>query len=91
MYIIYYIVGINLITYLFFWMDKVKAKRKSWRISEKTLFILSFIGGSLGGFVAMNQLRHKTQKSEFKNVMYIILTIQLVLIGFITYQLYQNK
>jgi Predicted membrane protein len=65
-YFISYLIAINLITFIFFGIDKVKARKKNWRIPEKTLFILSFIGGSIGALFAMKKFRHKTQKSEFK-------------------------
>ncbi|HEY4540725.1 MAG TPA: DUF1294 domain-containing protein [Faecalibacter sp.] len=87
-YVLYYGLGINLFTYVLFGLDKVKARNKKWRIPENTLFFLSFIGGSIGALLAMKKFRHKTQKSEFKNVIYLILTIQLALLIFILWQLY---
>ncbi|RLZ07772.1 DUF1294 domain-containing protein [Faecalibacter macacae] len=90
-YVIYILIGINLITYLIFGIDKVKAKNKSWRIPEKTLFTLAFFGGSVGAVIGMIQFRHKTQKSEFKNIIYLIIFVQLALIAFVAYQFYNNK
>lgn len=87
-YIFYILIGINLITYLIFGIDKVKAKNKSWRIPEKTLYTLAFFGGSLGAIIGMIQFRHKTQKTEFKNVIFIIVLVQMMLISFILWQLY---
>lgn len=90
-YVIYILIGINLITYLIFGIDKVKAKNKSWRIPEKTLYTLAFFGGSVGAIIGMIQFRHKTQKSEFKNIIYLIIFVQLALITFVAYQFYNNK
>lgn len=87
-YIIIYLIIINLSTYLFFGIDKVKAKKSSWRIPERTLFTLSFFGGSAGALLAMHKFRHKTQKSEFKNVIYLIVLVQLSLLAFIGWQLF---
>ena len=87
-YLMYYFLGINFITYVLFGLDKVKARKKSWRIPERNLFIFSFIGGSLGALLAMRKFKHKTQKSEFKNVIYLIVTIQFLLSFFIIWQVY---
>ena len=40
-----YIVFINIAGFYAMWLDKKKAKRNEWRISEKTLFTLALIGG----------------------------------------------
>lgn len=63
--VIIYLIVINLITFLTMYIDKRKAKKGKRRIPEKTLFILAFIGGSIGGIAGMYTFRHKTQKSRF--------------------------
>ncbi len=90
-YLIYYFIGINVLTYLLFGIDKVKASHNQWRIPEKTLFTCSFLGGSIGAILAMKQFRHKTQKKEFKQVIGLIVLIQIVLVGFVGYQFIQGK
>ena len=47
-------------------IDKKKAIKKKWRISEQTLLSVSFIGGSLGAYLAMILFRHKTKHFKFK-------------------------
>ena len=37
---IIYIISINLIGFFIMWLDKHKARKGSWRIPEKTLFII---------------------------------------------------
>ena len=61
-----YIAFINLIAFLTFGIDKLKAKHHHYRISEKFLFTLCFIGGSLGGFLGMTIFHHKTLHKSFK-------------------------
>ena len=63
--IIYYLLAINIITFLAMWLDKRKARKGSWRISEKALFTLVLLGGGVGGILGMYIFRHKTQKSRF--------------------------
>lgn len=86
-YFIYYLIGINLITFVFFGIDKLKASQKQWRIPEKTLFSLAFIGGIIGALLGMKYFKHKTKKEEFKSVIVLIILVQLALLSFIGYQL----
>lgn len=60
-----YLCLINLITFFIFGIDKVKAKRDSYRISEKTLITICAIGGALGGLLGMMIFHHKTSKPKF--------------------------
>lgn len=59
-YVIYLLV-ISIITFFTYLADKQKAKKGSWRISEKVLLLMSFFGGAYGGFAAMQIFRHKTK------------------------------
>ena len=63
--IIIYIVAINLFGFFIMWLDKRKAKKGAWRISEKTLFIITILGGGIGTIAGMYKFRHKTQKLGF--------------------------
>lgn len=60
-----YLIIINLITFIVFGVDKRAAIKKRSRIRVSTLLLLSFVGGSLGGFSAMYLFRHKTKKWQF--------------------------
>lgn len=62
----YYFTAINIITFFIMALDKRKAKRKEWRISEAMLFFLSIIGGAIGGAAAMFLLHHKNRKWYFR-------------------------
>lgn len=59
--ILIYILFINVIAFFAMWIDKVKARHGSWRISEKALFTLVLLGGGIGGIVGMYTFRHKTK------------------------------
>lgn len=63
---IYYLIIINIVALITYKIDKQKAKKNKRRISEKTLIIISFIGGSFGAFLGMNIFHHKTKKTKFK-------------------------
>lgn len=60
-----YLCIVNLIAFFIFGIDKLKAKRGSYRISEKTLITICAVGGALGGLLGMMIFHHKTQKPKF--------------------------
>ena len=61
-------------------IDKWKAKKEKWRISESALLIWAVIGGSIGALLGMYFFRHKTKKNKFKIGVPLILVAQIVLI-----------
>ena len=56
---------INLITFMLFGFDKLRAEAGSWRISEGTLLAWAFFGGSIGAYAGRAVFRHKTRKQPF--------------------------
>lgn len=63
--IIIYFIAINLFGFFIMWLDKRKARKGKWRIPEKTLFIITALGGGIGTIAGMYAFRHKTQKIAF--------------------------
>ena len=82
--LLYYLIVINVVTFLVYGIDKWKAKQGSWRISEATLLMLAVIGGSIGALLVMKVWRHKTQHKKFKYGLPLILIIQIILIGYLS-------
>ena len=82
--LLYYLIVINVVTFLVYGIDKWKAKQGSWRISEATLLILAVIGGSIGALLGMKVWHHKTQHNKFKYGLPLILIIQIILIGYLS-------
>lgn len=64
-YFIFYLVIMNGITFLVYGVDKYKAKKHKWRISENMLMGLAAIGGFVGAFAGMQVFRHKTKHMKF--------------------------
>lgn len=56
---------VNILTFLLFAIDKTKAEKKQWRISESTLLFMSFLGGATGGLIGMVVFKHKLSKKKF--------------------------
>ncbi|MBO5699543.1 MAG: DUF1294 domain-containing protein [Bacteroidaceae bacterium] len=71
----------NLITFIIYGIDKFKAKKGMWRISESTLLFLALLGGSVGAWVGIKMWRHKTQHWKFRIGVPLIIIIQIALIG----------
>lgn len=62
--LVYYIL-INLLAFLLYGADKKKAIDQKWRIPEKTLIGVAFLGGGIGAIVGMSFFHHKTRKPKF--------------------------
>lgn len=82
--IVIYIICINVIGFLIMWLDKYKARKGKWRIPEKTLFIITAIGGGIGTTSAMYILRHKTQKLNFVIGFPFITILEIITIIYFT-------
>ena len=67
---------LNLLTLFLFALDKHRAQRHQTRIPERTLFLLSILGGSLGALAGMQLWRHKTRHASFQIGIPVILLIQ---------------
>ena len=79
-YFLYYLLFLNILGFSIMGIDKKKAKRHQWRISEKTLFIVSLLGGSIGTLVGMYFFHHKTKHWYFVFGMPLILIVQSILL-----------
>jgi uncharacterized membrane protein YsdA (DUF1294 family) len=77
-YVMLYLVMINAITFGIYVYDKQAAINHTWRVKESTLHLCMLIGGTLGAYIGQRILRHKTQKSSFKSVFYLLLLLQIL-------------
>lgn len=78
--IIIYLVGINLIAFLAMYIDKRKAIKGKWRISEAALFGLVLLGGGIGGIAGIYVFHHKTKKLKFTIGFPVILLTEIFLV-----------
>lgn len=81
--IIIYLIFMNLLGLFMMKTDKKRAIRGEWRISEKSMFIVSILGGSIGTWAGMYLFRHKTKHWYFVLGMPAILLLQIVLCVFL--------
>lgn len=80
--VIIYSIFINLTGFFAMGIDKAKAKARAWRISEKTLFGIAFLGGSIGTWAGMYVFHHKTKHWYFKFGMPGILLLQIIIVWY---------
>ena len=70
----------NVVTFFLMGLDKRKAKKNQYRISEKTLFISALCFGALGATIGMNFFRHKTKHWYFEYGFPLLVVIQLAIL-----------
>ncbi|OCH26593.1 hypothetical protein A6E12_12935 [Aliivibrio fischeri] len=76
MFLVLYL-GMSLLTYVMYAIDKNAAKKGNWRTPENTLHVLSLLGGWPGALFAQNQFRHKSKKQPFKTILWITIFVNI--------------
>lgn len=80
---IFYLIFISALSVITCVLDKLMAKRGGRRVPEKTLFILSILGGSLAMYLTMRSIRHKTKHKRFMIGIPLIFIFQLTAVIYI--------
>ena len=70
------IIGVNVITFVVYGIDKLKAKKGKWRVPETTLLLLAIVGGSVGAWCGVKVWHHKTMHAKFKYGIPLIMAMQ---------------
>ena len=73
-----YLLVVNIAAFAVYGWYKMCAKRGMWRVPEKILLLLAFLGGSVGAMVGMAIFRHKTLHLKFRYGVPLILILQLI-------------
>ena len=71
----------NLLVFLIYGLDKLKAKAERWRISEKTLLLLALFFGGTGALIGMGVFHHKTQHRKFTIGVPLLTLLNYAIIG----------
>ena len=66
LFVVFQLIFINFSTFIAYWVDKRAAVRGDWRVSERDLHMLEFLGGWLGAYAAQRLFRHKTAKKSYQ-------------------------
>lgn len=73
----------NTLAFALFGIDKVKAKRRQWRIPEATLLGIAASGGGMGALLGMQIFRHKTKHAKFLIGIPLCLGFNILVAGFL--------
>ena len=82
----YYLISINVVTFLVYGIDKLKAKHAKRRIREASLLLLAVLGGSIGAWLGMKVWHHKTQHKKFKYGLPLILLAHILLVWLLLFE-----
>ena len=74
------LIVMNLVSFALMGIDKRRAQRGAWRISEKALFLTTACFGGLGGVLGMKVFHHKTKHWYFRVFFPVLLVLQIVLL-----------
>ena len=85
--LMYYLIVVNLLTWIIYGIDKWKAKRRAWRIPERTLLLLAAAGGCTGALAGMLMFRHKTRKLKFMIGVPVIFVVESIFFAYIFFSL----
>lgn len=80
-----YLLIISLTGFILPAVDKYKAQHNKWRIPEKTLFIVSALGGSVAMYISMQLFRHKTKHKRFMIGIPLIIVAQIGIVILVWY------
>lgn len=80
LYIVIWLMAVNLATWIAFATDKHASVRAKRRIPERTLLLWAAVGGSLAALAARQILRHKTRKEPFRTILFAIVGAQVLLV-----------
>ena len=78
---VYYLIGINILAFIIYGIDKYNAIHKKYRVSEYSLYSLSIFGGPIGSLFGMRVFHHKTRKILFwiVNIISLIIWIWILI------------
>lgn len=82
---VYLLVLWNVVTFILMAVDKYKAVRGKWRISESALLTAAFAMGGFGSLLGSVVFRHKTRKWKFRILLPVALLFNISLIFLIKY------
>lgn len=83
-YLLFYYLFFNLLAVLITIYDKFAAKNGLYRISEKTLWTISFLGGALLMYSTMRLIRHKTLHKKIMILLPVLIVLHVIIFCMLT-------
>lgn len=75
--------GMSLVAFVAYGLDKSAARRDAWRIPERTLHLLALAGGWPGALAAQRLLRHKSAKASFQLSFWVTVALNCGALGWL--------
>jgi uncharacterized membrane protein YsdA (DUF1294 family) len=72
----------NIIGLIVMKVDKNRAIKHQYRISENTLWLVAIFGGAIGATAGMQVFRHKTKHLSFKVGFPLLAVAEVILLGY---------
>lgn len=76
------ILPLSLVAYLAYRKDKQASERNRRRVPESALQFLALLGGWPGALIAQVSLRHKSSKTRFRAVFWIVVLLNIAFLGY---------
>lgn len=76
LFIVFQVVSINFTTFVAYGIDKRAARRGDWRVPERDLHLLEFLGGWIGAWIAQKFFRHKTAKRSYQAIYKLMIIME---------------
>lgn len=83
LFVVFQIVSMNVTTFIAYGLDKRAARRGAWRVPERDLHLLEFLGGWIGAWVAQKFFRHKTSKKSYQAMYKLMIVMEFAAVYFI--------
>lgn len=80
-----YLLIVNLLGFCLMFVDKMRACKQRYRISENSLLFVALIGGSIGSYIGMYFFHHKTKHVRFYIGIPVMIILQIILYCFYFY------
>ena len=78
--VVIYLIAINIIAFILYGVDKIKAVAGKWRVTEISLIGVAAVGGCFGAFIGMRVWHHKTRKLMFQLLVPFLMFIWIAII-----------
>ena len=85
-----FLIGVNALVFILYAYDKSSARNGGWRVPEKSLHLLTLVGGTPAAFAAQRVFRHKTRKGSFRVVFWLTVFLQVLVLAFVLF-IVQNR
>ena len=81
--ILIFLLIMNVLAFAMYGLDKYYAKADKWRISEKNLLLVAYLGGSIGAYAGMKTFRHKTKHAKFTIGVPLAIVLHIAIAGWL--------